>query len=101
MAQATIGFVGLGMMGAPMARRLAGKGHALVLQDANAGIAKTLCEELGARALTQDSARDLDLLITMLPNSDIVETVLLEDGWAERLAPGATVIDMSSSNPIR
>ncbi|MBL7405605.1 NAD(P)-dependent oxidoreductase, partial [Escherichia coli] len=43
----------------------------------------------------------LDLLITMLPNSAIVEAVLLDDGWADALPAGATVIDMSSSEPVR
>jgi 3-hydroxyisobutyrate dehydrogenase len=54
--------------------------------------------------LTRDNAASLDVLITMLPNSAIVENVLLgggSDGWASRLAKGAVVIDMSSSEPER
>jgi 3-hydroxyisobutyrate dehydrogenase len=54
--------------------------------------------------LTRDNAASLDVLITMLPNSAIVEGVLLgggNDGWASRLAKGAVVIDMSSSEPER
>lgn len=101
MAEYRIGFIGLGRMGAPMARRLAQGGHALALLDSDADALNALCNELGAEALTADSAATLDLLITMLPNSDIVEAVLLNDGWAHRLPAGATVMDMSSSSPTR
>ena len=101
MAQQKIGFIGLGMMGAPMIRCLAKAGHALFLHDANEEVTDALCAELGAERLDENLASKLDLLITMLPNSDVVEAVLLNDGWASRLAPGATVIDMSSSIPMR
>lgn len=100
-----IGFIGLGMMGAPMARRLAQAGHALVLDDADRERTRTLCEELQARSLTGEEAASLDLLITMLPNSAVVEDVLLGQGGGKGLADalprGATVIDMSSSEPVR
>ncbi|WP_333829399.1 NAD(P)-dependent oxidoreductase [Pararhodobacter sp.] len=101
MAEYRIGFIGLGNMGAPMARRLAQGGHALSLLDTNADITAALCAELGAQRLTADNASSLDVLITMLPNSDIVEAVLMTDAWAERLPAGATIIDMSSSSPTR
>jgi 3-hydroxyisobutyrate dehydrogenase len=101
MAQTTIGFIGLGMMGTPMTRCLAKAGHALLLHDADAERTRALCDELQARALTPETADGLDVLITMLPNSAIVEDVLLAQGWADRLSRGATVIDMSSSEPMR
>lgn len=101
MAQHKIGFIGLGMMGAPMVRRLAQAGHALALLDANGDITAALCDELGAQPLTAETAAEVDLLITMLPNSDIVEAVLMTDGWAQRLPAGATIVDMSSSSPTR
>lgn len=101
MTKHKIGFIGLGMMGAQMVRHLARDGHALALLDANSTTTSALCDELGAQALTADLAKELDLLITMLPNSDIVETVLQADGWAGCLRRGATVIDMSSSSPTR
>ena len=101
MAEHKIGFIGLGNMGAPMARRLAQDGHALALLDANTDICTTLCSELGAQRLTADSAAELDVLITMLPDSDIVEAVLITDAWANRLPAGATIIDMSSCSPTR
>lgn len=101
MTQRTIGFVGLGMMGAPMVRRLAGAGHTLRLRDADAARAAALRDALGAGDLTRATAAELDLLITMLPDSATVEAVLLDQGWIDALPPGATVIDMSSSEPVR
>lgn len=99
-----IGFIGLGMMGAPMVQCLTNAGFALYIDDADAARADTLAAQAGAQRLTRDNAASLDVLITMLPNSAIVENVLLgggSDGWASRLAKGAVVIDMSSSEPER
>ena len=101
MEQRTIGVIGLGMMGDPMSRCLAKAGHVLRLLDADAGRTDALARDLGATTLTRENAAGLDLLITMLPNSAIVEAVLLDDGWADALPAGATVIDMSSSEPVR
>jgi 3-hydroxyisobutyrate dehydrogenase len=99
-----IGFIGLGMMGAPMVQCLVNAGFELYIDDADAARADTLATQAGAQRLTRDNAASLDVLITMLPNSAIVEGVLLgggNDGWASRLAKGAVVIDMSSSEPER
>ena len=99
-----IGFIGLGMMGAPMVQCLVNAGFDLYIDDADAARADTLAAQTGAQRLTHDNAAALDALITMLPNSAIVESVLLgggHDGWASRLAKGAVVIDMSSSEPER
>ncbi|MCJ2013554.1 NAD(P)-dependent oxidoreductase [Methylobacterium sp. J-076] len=101
MAQTRIGFIGLGMMGAPMARRLGQAGHALALDDADPERTRALCGELRADPLTHERARQLDVVITMLPNSAVVEEVLLGKGLADALPAGATVIDMSSSEPVR
>ncbi|WP_285424603.1 NAD(P)-dependent oxidoreductase [Pseudomonas sp. efr-133-TYG-103a] len=97
-----IGFIGLGMMGTPMTACLAKAGFELFLADADAGRLHEVQTTLNASALTVENARSLDILITMLPNSNIVENVLLgEGGWAASLAPQAVVIDMSSSEPAR
>ena len=101
MSVKTIGFIGLGMMGAPMCACLARAGMRLYVADVDAGRVADLCTELPASPLTLEVAADLDVLITMLPNSSIVESVLVDDGWAARLRPGALVIDMSSSDPTR
>lgn len=97
-----IGFIGLGMMGTPMTTCLAKAGFQLFLADADAGRLRDVQTTLGAQTLTLQNAAELDVLITMLPNSNIVESVLLgEGGWAASLAPRTVVIDMSSSEPAR
>ncbi|MFP3550357.1 NAD(P)-dependent oxidoreductase [Paraburkholderia sp. SIMBA_049] len=99
-----IGFIGLGMMGAPMVQCLVNAAFELYIDDADSARADTLATQTGTQRLTRDNAASLDVLITMLPNSAIVEGVLLgggNDGWASRLAKGAVVIDMSSSEPER
>lgn len=65
-----IGFIGLGMMGAPMAAGLARAGYALSVLDADQARTAALAERPGAQTLTDDSASTLDVLITMLPNPE-------------------------------
>lgn len=89
------------MMGAPMCACLAKAGFRLFVADADPTRAGELCDALPVSPLTKEVAGEVDVLITMLPNSKIVETVLLADGWAAALRKGALVIDMSSSEPVR
>jgi 3-hydroxyisobutyrate dehydrogenase len=97
-----IGFIGLGMMGLPMTSCLAKAGFQLFLADADPARLRDVQATLNASVLTAENADTLDVLITMLPNSAIVESVLLGDGgWAAHLKAGAVVIDMSSSEPAR
>jgi 3-hydroxyisobutyrate dehydrogenase len=99
-----IGFIGLGMMGTPMVQCLAKAGFQLFLADADASRTDALAKEVGAARLDAENAPSLDALITMLPNSAIVESVLLDGdakAWARLLPKGAVVIDMSSSEPER
>ncbi|HEX4024771.1 MAG TPA: NAD(P)-dependent oxidoreductase [Steroidobacteraceae bacterium] len=106
-----IGFIGLGMMGAPMARRLLRAGFELFVADADEarlGAFTAAGAEAGtgaaAQRLTSANADRLDALITMLPNSDVVEGVLIDSAgprWAAALPGGAVVLDMSSSEPAR
>lgn len=98
---ARIGFIGLGMMGAPMSACLVKAGFRLDVTDVDATRVAEVCAATSASPLTAEAAGELDVLITMLPSSAIVEAVLLDDGWAARLRPGALVIDMSSSEPMR
>jgi 3-hydroxyisobutyrate dehydrogenase len=99
----SICFIGLGMMGYPMASLLSKAGYPLMASDADAARAARFCSEHEARAVVLPGDAGLlesaDVVITMLPDSDIVERVL--DGVIAHLAPGATVIDMSSSEPVR
>jgi 3-hydroxyisobutyrate dehydrogenase len=99
-----IGFIGLGMMGAPMVQCLANADFELFVDDADAARAEAIVSQTGAQRLSAANAGSLDVLITMLPNSAIVERVLLgsgADGWISHLRAGAVVIDMSSSEPER
>jgi 2-hydroxy-3-oxopropionate reductase len=97
----TIGWIGAGIMGRPMAGHLLRAGYALVLLDRrSAGVAELVA--LGARAAP--SARAVaaasDAVITMLPGSDEVDEVVLgSDGIASGLTPGGLYIDMSSIAP--
>ena len=101
---ACIGFVGLGNMGAPMAGHLARAGHDLVLYDTRRAAAEALT---GESARVAETLRDLGgrcgVVITMLPDSEVVRAVVLGeetgDGLVHGLTRGAVVIDMSSSAP--
>jgi 3-hydroxyisobutyrate dehydrogenase len=98
----TIGFVGLGNMGTPMATRLIDAGFPVTGTDLSADNRRSLAEHGGAAKDTAvDVAAGIDVLILMLPSSDVVESVLIGDGVAAALAPGSVVIDMSSSEPLR
>ena len=101
MAQ-VIGFIGLGIMGRPMARNLLKAGYPLVVHSRSRGpvdeIAKT-----GAKVATspRDVAAQCDVLITMLPNSPDVEQVVLgRDGVIEGARAGLVLLDMSTISPL-
>jgi 3-hydroxyisobutyrate dehydrogenase len=102
-----IGFVGLGRMGQPMAARLAGAGFSVVGFDADADAAERF--RSAGHGATAASLAELagasDVVITMLPNGEVVRDVVLgpaaggADGLIGALAPGAVLIDSSSSAP--
>ena len=95
-----IGFIGLGIMGRPMARNLIKAGYALTVYDKYAKPDDLVA--LGARAGTsnKDVAAQSDVIITMLPNSPHVkEAVLGENGVIEGARPGTLLVDMSSIAP--
>ena len=99
-----IGFVGLGVMGTPMAGHLARAGHRLRLHDARPGVAQALAQSLGGEARACDTpaalAEGCDIVITMLPSGAYVSDVALgERGLIEGFQPGALLLDTSSSEP--
>jgi 2-hydroxy-3-oxopropionate reductase len=98
---ANIGFIGLGIMGAPMAGHLIKGGHEVFLHS-RSGVPQALVEAGGkACANSRDVARQADIVITMVPDTPHVEAVLFgNDGVAQGLSKGKTVIDMSSISPI-
>ena len=97
-----IGLIGLGIMGKPMAKNIIKKGYTdLLVSDRN----PVPVEELvacGAKAATnKEIGETCDVVLTMLPNSPHVKSVMLgEDGVAQYMRPGTTFIDMSSINPV-
>jgi len=97
-----IGFIGLGIMGKPMAKNLIKAGYELVVFDRNRS---SMDELISAGANAADSNKQLaeqcNLIITMLPNSPHVNSALLgESGVCEGASKGLTVIDMSSIAPL-
>lgn len=92
-----IAFIGLGMMGRPMAERLLAGGFDLRVADADPALAALFGDAWAASPAA--SARGADVVITMLPTGQVVREVLLgEGGLADVLEPGAIVIDCSSSD---
>jgi 3-hydroxyisobutyrate dehydrogenase len=96
-----VGFVGVGAMGEPMSARIAAGGFATVLHDADPDRAARVAGAGPRRAGTLDEVAAADAVVLMLPDSDAVEAVLLEDGLLARMAPGTVLIDMSSSDARR
>jgi 2-hydroxy-3-oxopropionate reductase len=96
-----LGFIGLGIMGAPMAGRLREAGHELFVTTRRA-VPQALIDA-GAVACTSaaEVARAADVIFTMVPDTPDVEKVLFgAGGVAEGLAKGKTVVDMSSISPM-
>jgi len=100
----TIGFIGLGVMGKPMAQNLLKAGHRLIVHSRSRGPVDELVAAGAAAASSSspiaDIARQASIIITMLPDTPDVELVLAgENGVFSALEPGAVVIDMSSISP--
>jgi 2-hydroxy-3-oxopropionate reductase len=97
-----IGFIGLGVMGRPMAAHVAQKGYRLTVYTRTRRVADDL---ISAGASWADSpagvARESDIVITMLPDTPDVELAISGPGGIlEGLSPGSVVIDMSSISPV-
>lgn len=97
-----VAFIGLGMMGRPMAARLAAAGFDVRGADPVPEAREALVDAGGrAFATAQEAAEGASVVITMLPDGKVVRDVLLGSGGAAHvLAPGALVVDMSSSAPL-
>lgn len=98
-----VAFVGLGVMGAPMAENLLASGHNLVVSNRSRGPVAAL-EALGARGASHpaEAVRGADVAITMLPDGDAVAAVMSgEHGILGAADPGALVIDMSTISPAQ
>ena len=96
-----IGFIGLGIMGKPMAKNLLKAGYSLVVYDVTpAPLAELVEAGATAGSSPKDVAAKCELIITMLPNSPHVKTAVMGAGGViEGARPGSIVIDMSSIAP--
>ncbi|KAK3621686.1 hypothetical protein LTR56_022653 [Elasticomyces elasticus] len=101
----TIGYIGLGNAGYPLASTLSKAGYPLIVRDADPGRAEQFHQENdNAQAAAEGDSNafsEVDILVTMLPNGEVVRDVLLgTDGLATVLKDGAIIIDTSSSSPF-
>lgn len=97
-----IGFVGLGIMGKPMSINLLKAGYHVTVFDLNKeAIEQVVKSGAVAAASPQEAAQHSDIIITMLPNANIVKGVIFgENGIAKGAKEGSVVIDMSSISPV-
>jgi 3-hydroxyisobutyrate dehydrogenase-like beta-hydroxyacid dehydrogenase len=97
-----VGFVGLGQQGGPMAANLLAAGYDLIVRDTDLERERQFVAAHGGRGCDGDPAglAAADILITMLPNGQVVRDALLgRDAIASRLRPGTIIVDTSSSDP--
>ena len=97
----TIGFVGLGNLGTPMAENIQKSGYHMVVYDARDGATKPLLED-GARlaAAPDEVARLSDVILTSVPGpSEVEEVALGPHGVLNGIRAGAVYVDLSTSRP--
>jgi 3-hydroxyisobutyrate dehydrogenase len=103
MSRHPVGFIGLGVMGLPMARHLAAAGYPLTAYDTNPQALDRLDRSSSGTvtaASPQQVAASSDIVITMLPSGREVESVVFgPQGLAEGFRPGSLLLDTSSSDP--
>ena len=97
----TIGFIGLGKMGSPMARLLIDGGHRVLGFDLVPEALTHLSEAGGTPVRSAGEAAVADVVVLMLPDSNVVTAVLHSDDVVTALTSDSIVIDMSSSEPMR
>ncbi len=97
-----VGFIGLGIMGKPMARNLMQIGHELVVYNRSREKADELAEEGAVVAGSpREVAEQSDVVVTMLPDSpEVREVVAGEDGVFEGIGEGSLLVDMSTISPV-
>src|SRR3954466_1746727 len=101
MPSEVVGFIGLGIMGRPMALNLIKAGYKLVVTSRSKGPIEALAAA-GAKAVGSPAevAKEADVIITMVPDTPDVESVIRgKNGVLEGLKRGAIVIDMSTISP--
>ena len=101
MTTLNLGFIGLGIMGTPMAAHLRAAGHTLYVHSRSAAPQALLDAGAIAGASGTEVAQKADIIFTMVPDTPDVEKVLFgKDGIAAGLGKGKVVVDMSSIDPM-
>lgn len=97
-----VGFIGLGIMGKPMAKNLLKAGHDVYVNDLNKdAVAELVAAGAHARESNADVAKNVEVVITMVPNSPHVRAAVLgEGGVIEGATSDTVIIDMSSIDPV-
>lgn len=99
--QMKVGLIGLGIMGKPMAKNILKGGYELMVSDLNKAAVEEVVAAGGKAATNQEIGENCDVVLTMLPNSPHVKSVMLgENGVASYMKEGQVFIDMSSINPV-
>lgn len=99
MASTRIAFLGIGLMGAPMVQNLLAAGFPMSLWNRTASKCAPFEGQARIAQTPAEAVADADIIITMLENGDVVESVLVEQGAMDQIKVGAVVIDMSSVQP--
>lgn len=96
-----VGWIGIGLMGLPMCRRVLAAGHQVaVLRRAAAAVVALTAAGAEVRERVGDMAADADVIVTVLPTPDEVREVYLgEEGLIAHAAPGTVCVDMTTSSP--
>ena len=101
MKNVKIGLIGLGIMGKPMAKNMLKAGCDLTVNDLNQAAVEEVVQAGAKAASNEEIGRTCDVVMTMLPNSPQVKSVMLgENGVAKYMREGTTFIDVSSISPI-
>lgn len=96
-----LGFIGLGIMGKPMAMHLANAGHTLFIHTRSAPPTELLAAGAVACASAQEVASQADIIFLMLPDTpDVAQVLFAPSGVASGLSAGKTLVDMSSISPM-
>ncbi|NUU24934.1 MAG: 2-hydroxy-3-oxopropionate reductase [Streptomycetaceae bacterium] len=95
-----IGFIGMGVMGRPMAANLVAAGHALTVHRDTPAAREVLGTRVHYAKSAAEATRDSEIVVLMLPDTpDVTAVIRGEDGVLGALRPGTLVIDMSSIAP--
>ncbi|MBY5930480.1 NAD(P)-dependent oxidoreductase [Halomonas denitrificans] len=97
-----LGFIGIGLMGDPLSRRLAKAGHPLVLYNRTRAKADAVAAETGARVADSVAqlAAQVDVVITCVANTEVLRELMLgAEGVIANARPGGAIIDLTSADP--